>query len=88
MELAIIVLNQTVTMFILMAIGYTLYKLQIISNHCSKELSRMLISVVIPAVIVKSYAVEFCQEKLYRLGMACQAAEVAKATAKVISFVL
>ena len=34
MELAIIVLNQTVTMFILMAIGYTLYKLQIISNHC------------------------------------------------------
>jgi len=88
MELAIIVLNQTVTMFILMAVGYILYRLKIMTNHCSRELSKVLITVVIPAVIIKSYAVEFSQEKLYRLGMACLASVAALVTAIVISFFL
>lgn len=84
MELAGIVFKQTVTMFILMAIGYFLYKGKIITNHCSKELSKMLVSVVIPAVIIKSYAVEFSWEKLRLLGMAGGMALIALVLAMIV----
>ena len=83
-----IVLKQTVTMFILMAAGAVFYRTKLISNACGKELSRLLITVIIPCVIVKSYAVEFSQEKLLGLGMAAAAALLSLAVAMAICHVV
>ncbi|MCD8053927.1 MAG: AEC family transporter [Lachnospiraceae bacterium] len=74
MELGWIVLQQTIVMFLLMAVGYTLYRLGIVTDSGNQELSRMLISLVIPAVIVKSYLVEYSAEKLAALGWSFLAA--------------
>ena len=67
MNLSIIVLKQTIMMFLLMTVGYILFKIKIISSICSKELSKMLITLVIPCVVIKSYAAEFSPEKLNKL---------------------
>ena len=88
MELSVIVLKQTITMFILMTAGYILYKAKVITNACSRELSKMLITVVIPCVIIQSYAVPFSSEKFRYLLMAGSAAAISLVVAMAICHVV
>lgn len=70
MEMGIILLKQTITMFLLMAVGFALFKKKLITEQGTKEMSRMLITIIIPCVIIKSYLTEICMEKLINLGIA------------------
>lgn len=63
MDNALIVLNQTLIMCVLMAIGFWLFRKGIITKQGSKEIGGMLLHVVIPIIIVKSFAIEFSVEK-------------------------
>jgi len=63
MEIGLIVLTQTLTMFLLMALGIALYRAKVITDTGSAELSKLLITVIIPAAILKSYAVKYTAEK-------------------------
>jgi hypothetical protein len=64
-------------MFLLMAVGYFLYKKHWIDEVGSKQMSKMLISLIIPTIIIKSYLVEFSTEKLTKLGWAAVATTAA-----------
>ena len=57
-----ILLKQIITMFMLMGVGAALYKLKFITDQGAKEFGNVLLRIIIPSVIVKSYIVEFTPE--------------------------
>lgn len=59
MEIAKIVTNQVIIMFILIILGYILAKTKIVSQRGSKELSNILVMIVTPCVLIKSYSIDF-----------------------------
>ena len=69
MEVLSVVVTQIVIMFLLMAVGYVLYKLGIISNKGNQEMSNILVRVVIPCAILKAYMTTFTAQKAIDLGM-------------------
>ena len=69
MELALIVLRQTLTMGVYMLIGFGLYKAGLITKAGSKSIANLLVYIVIPALILNSFLVEFSPERLRDLGV-------------------
>ena len=69
MEMAIIVIWQTVLMFLFMAIGYLLFKSKKITPQGSKTMANILVYAVLPAVIVKSFCKEPSAENIKALGI-------------------
>ena len=55
MDMAKIVIWQTVLMFLFMAIGYALFKTKKITPEGSKTMANILVYAVLPAVIIKSF---------------------------------
>ena len=88
MELSLIVLRQTVTMFILMGAGWLLYRSRFFSNQGCQEMSRILVTAIIGCVIVRSYTVEFSTEKLWSLLAAACTAFLAQGVSILIAHVL
>lgn len=64
MDLFAILLKQLMIMFIFICIGYILFKKKMISVVGSKELSNLLLYVILPAVIINSYNVESTPERV------------------------
>ena len=78
-------IQQTLMMFILAGIGYWLFKIKKITAEGSKTLGNILIYIVLPAVIVKSFIVERTPEKIQALLLATLLGVVALALAMLIS---
>ncbi len=57
-------LKQIIIMFVLMGIGYYLYKTNKITKQGSKDLGTIMIQVVIPVIILKSFWIESTSEKI------------------------
>ena len=64
MDLALIVVKQTLVMFIYMMIGFTLFKTKILTKEGSKAFANLLVWVVIPVLIVNSFIMECTPEKM------------------------
>lgn len=54
----ILVVKQVVVMFLLMSVGFILYKREKITNEGSKTLANLLIYVILPCVIINSFCIE------------------------------
>lgn len=67
MEAALIVLRQTVVMFLYMFAGYILFRTEKLTIRGSRDIAAILVWLVIPAVIVNSFCVEFSRLKLIQL---------------------
>lgn len=67
MELAAIIFRQILTMAVYMAAGYFLYKSGKITKEGSKNLATMLLWLIIPCVMLKSFCVEYSYGKLMQL---------------------
>ncbi len=77
MELALILFKQNIIMAIYMALGFILYKKKMLSKTGTGELGKLLVSIIMPCIIMRSYyTVEFSMEKLMALGIAILAAIV------------
>ncbi len=85
MTLALILLKQIVIMFLLMIIGYFLYKGKKITMQGNKELGTFLIYIILPASILKSYVTEYTKEKLIGLFVSFAAAILALALSILLS---
>lgn len=59
MEFAFTVFNQVVVMFILMFIGYLLFKLKMVTQQGKIELTNILLYIVTPAIIISAYQKPF-----------------------------
>lgn len=69
MEMAIIVIWQTVVMFLFMAIGFLLFKTKKITQEGSKTMANILVYAVLPAVIIKSFCKAPTAENMKALGL-------------------
>lgn len=67
MESVIIILKQIIVMFLLMAVGFILYKKNKISKEGSKGLANLLIYLILPAVIINGFLVECTSGKIMEL---------------------
>ncbi len=70
-----IMIAQTVSMFIVIAVGIVLFKTKMIDNEGSLQMANVCNYVAMPAVIAGSLAVSFDREKL-ALGLVCALASV------------
>lgn len=64
MDLFTILLKQLMIMSIFICIGYILFKKKMITVNGSKELSNLLLYIVLPAVIINSYNVKITPERV------------------------
>lgn len=87
MNSASIIAFQTVVMFILLFVGYFLYKKKLLSEESTKQLSNITLSVINPLVIFNAYQMDFDPEMvkglLYSvlLALAAHAVLIAAAAA-------
>lgn len=56
--------NQTASMFVMMAVGYLLFKLHMIDDGGVAQMSNVVLYVASPAVVLQSFVTEFSVEKL------------------------
>lgn len=68
MEMALIILKQTLTMATYMAIGWCLFKCGKITLDGSKTLATLLMWLIIPAVVIRAFCVEFSVDRLIMLA--------------------
>lgn len=59
MESAIVIAYQAVIMFILLAVGYFLYKKKLVGDEATKQFSNIAVSLINPIVIFNAYQTEF-----------------------------
>lgn len=59
MELSYIVVNQVFIMFLLIAVGFLLYQLKLISDQTNRQLATIVLYVVSPALILNTYQMDF-----------------------------
>lgn len=86
--LTTILLKQIIIMFLLMGVGAILYKMKYITDQGAKELGNILLRVIIPSVIIKSYLGGFTSERFKEMclstGLALGALLIAMAVAALI----
>lgn len=59
MEYAKILVNQVTIMFLLIMVGFLLYKIKVISDHTNQQLTNIVLYVVIPAMILDTYQMDY-----------------------------
>ena len=81
-----ILLRQILIMAFLMAVGVGLMKKGMLSQQGCRDLGAILLNVVIPCVILKSYMIGFSYEKLRELGESAVLSLLSLVLAKAISW--
>ncbi len=85
MSIAFILLQQIITMFLLVSVGYLMFRCKKISPEGSKSLGNILIYLSLPCVIIKSFLVERTGEALKGLLISALAAALVLAVSILIS---
>lgn len=85
METTLIVFRQTLTMALYMLVGFALFKGGKITREGSKSLANLLVWLIIPAVIINSFCVEFSLDRLASLGLSALLAAAALAVSILIA---
>lgn len=70
MENFYVVSAQTVTMYIMIAVGAFCYKVKIINTEVNKRMTDLLLQVINPIVIIMAYQVDLTQSRIFGLGLA------------------
>lgn len=66
LEIFLIVIEQITVLFFLMLTGYLLGKLKWIDDEASGQISRLLLQVALPCVIIRSLQVPFTRQLFRR----------------------
>lgn len=69
MDIIILLIKQNIVMLCYMIIGYFLFKKKILTNLGSNEIGKLLLYVVMPVAIIKSYSIDFSMEMLIGLAI-------------------
>lgn len=77
MEMALIVVWQTILMFLFMAIGFALFKSGKITKEGSRVLANVLVYAILPSVIIKSFCKIPTLENMKNLGLSALVGGVA-----------
>ena len=69
MKAVVTIIRQMGIMYILMFIGFIVYRKKIIDEKGSRQMANLLVWVINPLVMLMSYQMEFSMEKLKQLGI-------------------
>lgn len=69
MEIILVLLKQNLIMLLYLIIGWTIFKKKLVTKAGSGEIGKILLYVIMPAAIVKSYIREFNLETLRMFGV-------------------
>ena len=86
--MALIILQQILTMALYMICGYMLYKTGKISDEGSKSIANLLPWVIIPSTLINSFLTEYSAEKMRELLISFGMAALTLLIAMVIGFLL
>lgn len=86
MEMALIIMKQTIVMALIMAAGFILYKKEKITLEGSRVLANLLVWLIIPCTLARSFCMEYSTEKLIMLGESFVLAAVIMAVAIAIAY--
>lgn len=70
MSLSMQVVNQVIVMYILMAVGFTLRKIDLLTEAGSKCINKIIINLVMPCLLINAFQRDFEIGMVYKLGMA------------------
>lgn len=85
MEVVTLLISQIVIMFLYMIFGFVLFKGKKISKEGSANMATLLVWLIIPVVVVKSFCVEPTGERIIGLLLSIAAAIVAQALSMLVS---
>lgn len=88
MELGFILFWQIALMFVMMMMGYTMFKIKRLSSVGSKEMGAILLYVVTPIIIMRAYTVEYTAQRAFNMLIALALALISVAISIVISKVI
>ena len=88
MEVVTLLFQQNLIMFLYMMIGFALYKNKLLTSAGSGELGKLLLYVILPTTIARSYMQEFSPQKLAQLGLAFAASAAAILLSMAVSALL
>ena len=69
MEIIFTIVQQVSMMYVLMAIGFVVYRKKLINEEGTKQLSNLLVWVINPLIMLTTYQMEFSMIKLKELGI-------------------
>ncbi|AGB40326.1 putative permease [Halobacteroides halobius DSM 5150] len=64
----IMVFNQTLVLFLLLMVGFTIRRLEIVDDSLKQNLTNLIIYVTLPALLIDSMSYQFSLERLTQLG--------------------
>jgi malate permease and related proteins len=70
MELGFILFWQIALMFVMMMMGYAMFKIKRLSSVGSKEMGAILLYVVTPIIIMRAYTVEYTSQRAFNMLIA------------------
>lgn len=85
MEVVKLLINQIVIMFLYMIFGFVLFKGKKISKEGSANMATLLVWLIIPVVVVKSFCVEPTRERIVGLLLSIAAAVAAQGLSMLVS---
>ena len=88
MDVVLLLIQQNLVMFVYLIIGYLLIKSGIMTNAGSGEVGKMLLYLVMPVAIIRSFIREFSTEMLTSFVVSFLAALAALALAVVVSLLI
>lgn len=71
MDTGLLIFRQLMMMFLYLAVGFVFYRRRIITDEGSREMASLLVRLVIPAVIIKSFCRERSAESARLRGYCC-----------------
>ena len=71
-----LIIEQIVIMMLLMAVGYVVYKLKMIDDYTTKQLSSLVLYVVVPCIMLVSFTQDYSYEKFIGFFIALAASFV------------
>ncbi|WP_295586332.1 AEC family transporter [uncultured Oscillibacter sp.] len=86
--MTLILLRQIAIMALLIAVGAVLSRKGFLSEQGTKDLGAILLRIIIPCVIIKSYIVDYSRERLLALALSAGLALVASVAAMAAAYVV
>ena len=87
MGISSLLLKQIVIMFILMSIGFVLYKIKYVTDEGQKDFAKVLLYLVLPVVIIKNFMIEKTAENIETLIYATIISFICMAVSILISYI-
>lgn len=88
MQIIILLIKQIIQLFLMVLMGYTIVKLGIIKSDDSKIISKIVLYLIIPCVMINAFQVGFTEEKMHGLLLAFAAGALLQAALLFVTWFL